>query len=194
MVALYARVSSEQQSKRGTIDSQIAALKERIQADGAQIVEDMCFVDAGVSGATLVRPQLERLRDAAALGAIDRLYILSPDRLARKYAYQALLMEELGSYGVQVVFLNHAIGTTPEESLLLQMQGMISDDAERGIMQSHAAKVAAQLASQQHNAVHYPGSNNEAISASGALNRPRRKPSGNTLSIASSFSDGSTRR
>ncbi|MEX3969027.1 recombinase family protein, partial [Paraburkholderia sp. EG286B] len=73
MVALYARVSSEQQSKRGTIDSQIAALKDRIQTDGAQIVEDMCFVDAGVSGATLVRPQLERLRDAAALGTVDRL-------------------------------------------------------------------------------------------------------------------------
>jgi site-specific DNA recombinase len=127
MVALYARVSSEQQSKRGTIDSQIAALKERIQADGAQIVEDMCFVDAGVSGATLVRPQLERLRDAAALGTVDRLYILSPDRLARKYAHQALLMEELSSCGVQVVFLNHAIGTTPEESLLLQMQGMIAE-------------------------------------------------------------------
>lgn len=127
MVALYARVSSEQQSKRGTIDSQIAALKERIQADGAQIVEDMCFVDAGVSGATLVRPHLERLRDAAALGTIDRLYILSPDRLARKYAHQALLMEELSSCGVQVVFLNHAIGTTPEESLLLQMQGMIAE-------------------------------------------------------------------
>ena len=194
MVALYARVSSEQQNKRGTIESQIAALKERISADGAQIVDDMCFVDAGVSGATLIRPQLERLRDCAALGAIDQLYILSPDRLARKYAHQALLMEEFSACGVQVVFLNHAIGTTPEESLLLQMQGMISDDAERGIMQSRTAKVVAQLASQQHNAVHYPGSNNEAISASGALNRPRRKPSGNTLSIASSFSDGSTRR
>jgi site-specific DNA recombinase len=121
MVALYARVSSEQQSKRGTIDSQIAALKERISADGAQIVEDMCFIDAGVSGATLIRPQLERLRDCAALGAIDQLYILSPDRLARKYAHQALLMEEFSACGVQVVFLNHAIGTTPEESLLLQM-------------------------------------------------------------------------
>ena len=143
MVALYARVSSEQQSKRGTIDSQIAALKERIQVDGAQIVEDMCFVDAGVSGATLVRPQLERLRDAAALGTVDRLYILSPDRLARKYAHQALLMEELSSCGVQVVFLNHAIGTTPEESLLLQMQGMIADDAECGIMQSYTAQAAA---------------------------------------------------
>jgi site-specific DNA recombinase len=36
-------------------------------------------------------------------------------------------MEEFSAGGVQVVFLNHAIGTTPEESLLLQMQGMISE-------------------------------------------------------------------
>lgn len=70
----------------------------------------MRFVDAGVSGATLIRPQLERLRDRAALGLVDRLYVLSPDRLSRKYAHQALLMEELLACGVQVVFLNHAIG------------------------------------------------------------------------------------
>ncbi|MEA3098701.1 recombinase family protein, partial [Caballeronia mineralivorans] len=87
----------------------------------------MCFIDAGISGATLIRPQLERLRDRAALGLVDRLYILSPDRLARKYAHQALLMEEFSACGVQVVFLNHEIGATPEESLLLQMQGMISE-------------------------------------------------------------------
>src|SRR6267154_972609 len=127
MVALYARVSSEQQTKRGTIESQIAALRERIVADDAQLVDDMCFIDAGISGATLIRPQLERLRDRAALGLVDRLYILSPDRLARKYAHQALLMEEFSACGVQVVFLNHEIGATPEESLLLQMQGMISE-------------------------------------------------------------------
>ncbi|WP_454742762.1 recombinase family protein [Cupriavidus necator] len=137
MVALYARVSSEQQNKRGTIESQIAALKERIATDGAQIVDDMCFVDAGVSGATLIRPQLERLRDCAALGAIDQLYILSPDRLARKYAHQALLMEEFSGCGVQVVFLNHAIGTTPEESLLLQMQGMIAEYERAKIAERH---------------------------------------------------------
>lgn len=137
MVALYARVSSEQQNKRGTIESQIAALKERISADGAQIVDDMCFVDAGVSGATLIRPQLERLRDGAAPGAIDQLYILSPDRLARKYAHQALLMEEFSACGVQVVFLNHAIGTTPEESLLLQMQGMIAEYERAKISERH---------------------------------------------------------
>ncbi|WP_062644426.1 recombinase family protein [Caballeronia arationis] len=137
MIALYARVSSEQQSKRGTIDSQIAALKERISADGAQIVDDMCFIDAGVSGATLIRPQLERLRDCPAIGTIDQLYILSPDRLARKYAHQALLMEEFSGCGVQVVFLNHAIGTTPEESLLLQMQGMIAEYERAKIAERH---------------------------------------------------------
>jgi site-specific DNA recombinase len=135
MVAAYARVSSNQQAKSGTIDSQIAALKERIVADGEQIAEEMFFVDAGVSGATLVRPQLEQLRDQAAFGLMDRLYVLSPDRLSRKYAHQVLLMEELSACGVEVVFLNHAVGTSPEEELLLQMQGMISEYERAKIME-----------------------------------------------------------
>lgn len=135
MVALYARVSSDQQAKSGTIESQISALKERIAADGEQIAEDMRFIDAGVSGATLIRPQLERLRDRAALGLIERLYVLSPDRLSRKYAHQVLLIEELSACGVEVVFLNHAIGATPEEALLLQMQGMIAEYERAKIME-----------------------------------------------------------
>ena len=135
MVAAYARVSSDQQAKSGTIDSQLAALKERVASDGEQLAEDMLFADAGVSGATLIRPQLERLRDRAALGMMDRLYVLSPDRLSRKYAHQVLLLEELSSCGVEVVFLNHAIGTTPEEELLLQMQGMIAEYERAKIME-----------------------------------------------------------
>jgi site-specific DNA recombinase len=135
MVAIYARVSSDQQAKSGTIESQLAALRERIVADGEQIAEEMLYVDDGVSGATLIRPQLERLRDRAALGLVDRLYVLSPDRLSRKYAHQVLLMEELSACGVEVVFLNHAIGTTPEEELLLQMQGMISEYERAKIME-----------------------------------------------------------
>jgi site-specific DNA recombinase len=135
MVAAYARVSSDQQAKAGTIESQLAALKERIAGDGEQIAEDMIFIDAGASGATLIRPQLERLRDRAALSLMDRLYVLSPDRLSRKYAHQVLLLEELSACGVEVVFLNHAIGTTPEETLLLQMQGMIAEYERAKIME-----------------------------------------------------------
>ena len=135
IVALYARVSSDQQAKSGTIESQLAALKERIASDGEQIAEELCFIDAGVSGATLIRPQLEKLRDRAAMGLMDRLYVLSPDRLSRKYAHQVLLIEELSACGVQIVFLNHAIGTTPEEELLLQMQGMIAEYERAKIME-----------------------------------------------------------
>jgi site-specific DNA recombinase len=74
LVALYARVSSDQQAKRGTIESQVSIVKERIVADGQEVADEMLFIDAGVSGATLIRPQLERLRDQAALGLIELLY------------------------------------------------------------------------------------------------------------------------
>ena len=81
--AIYARVSSEQQAKANTIASQLAALKERVCADGLSLDNELCFIDEGHSGSVLVRPALERLRDAAYAGGIDRLYVHSPDRLAR---------------------------------------------------------------------------------------------------------------
>ena len=92
--ALYARVSSDQQAAAHTIARQVAALRERVALDGLVLPEAMQFLDEGDSGATFVRPALERLRDVIAAGAIDRLYVHSPDRLARKYAYQVLLVDE----------------------------------------------------------------------------------------------------
>jgi site-specific DNA recombinase len=89
--AIYARVSSEHQAEGGTIASQIAALEARLAQDGLQVTPDHRFVDDGYSGSTLKRPGLERLRDAVASGLVDRLYVQSPDRLARRYAYQVLL-------------------------------------------------------------------------------------------------------
>ena len=126
-VAIYARVSSEQQAQAATIESQIQDLKDRIARDGYELEAEFCFLEDGFTGATLVRPALEQLRDAAYHGGIDRLYVHSPDRLARKYAWQVLLLEELTQAGVEVVFLNHEIGKSPEEDLLLQMQGMIAE-------------------------------------------------------------------
>jgi site-specific DNA recombinase len=126
-VALYARVSSEQQAKDQTIASQVDALRQRVRQDGLAVDEAMCFLDEGCSGSTLLRPALERLRDQAAAGTIDRLYVHSPDRLARKYAYQVLLLDELKRCGVEVVFLNREIGRSPEEDLLLQVQGMVAE-------------------------------------------------------------------
>lgn len=126
--ALYARVSSERQADELTLHSQVAALKRRIEADGYQVESELCFLDEGFSGSTMLRPALERLRDLAYSGVIDRLYVLAPDRLARNYAYQFVLLEELTKHQVQVVFLNDIAGlASPEGNLLLQMQGMIAE-------------------------------------------------------------------
>ena len=125
--AFYARVSSDQQAQEQTIDSQVSALRERIVADGVTTETGLGFIDDGVSGSTLARPSLERMRDAAYAGSFQKLYVHSPDRLARKYAYQVLLLEELRRHGVEVVFLNRSIGVSPEEDLLLQMQGMFAE-------------------------------------------------------------------
>jgi site-specific DNA recombinase len=125
--AIYARVSSDQQAEAGTIASQVAALEERLQQDGLVLEAEFRFLDEGYSGGTLVRPALERLRDTAADGAIDRLYVHSPDRLARKYAYQVLLVDEFQRCGVELIFLNRELGRSPEDDLLLQVQGMVAE-------------------------------------------------------------------
>lgn len=127
LAALYARVSSSQQATTGTIQSQLAALREQAAADGVIIPADREFVDDGYSGATLLRPALEALRDLVAAGGVERLYVHSPDRLARNYAYQVLLLEEFTQAGMSIVFLSRPLGQSPEDDLLLQVQGMVAE-------------------------------------------------------------------
>jgi site-specific DNA recombinase len=134
---LYGRVSGEQQEKEDTIASQLEAVMQRIASDGLECDPDLHFVDDGYSGYILTRPGLERLRDQAAAGVIDRLYVLDPDRLSRKYAYQVLILEELTRCGVEVVFLRNPPGHGPEENLLLQVQGMIAEYERAKIMERY---------------------------------------------------------
>ncbi len=126
-VAIYARVSSEQQSDAKTIESQLSDLRAHVKALGLVLPSEHEFVDNGYSGSTLIRPALEQLRDVVAAGGIDQVYVHCPDRLARNYAHQVLLLEEFLRAGVEVNFLNREVGQTPEDQLLLQVQGMIAE-------------------------------------------------------------------
>jgi DNA invertase Pin-like site-specific DNA recombinase len=126
-VAIYARVSSDQQAERHTIDSQLSDLKARASGDGHCVRDDMLFVDNGHSGTGLVRSALERLRDMVALSAVDVAYVHAPDRLSRSHAHQVLPLGEFARAGTRVVFLNRPIGGSPEDNLLLQLQGMFAE-------------------------------------------------------------------
>jgi site-specific DNA recombinase len=125
--AIYARVSSDRQKENHTIASQTAALINHAQANGYTVPPEWVFQDEGYSGAILVRPGLESLRDLAAEGQIRAVLVYAPDRLSRKYAYQVLLAEEFARCGVELVFFKAPVGASPEDQLLLQFQGMIAE-------------------------------------------------------------------
>jgi DNA invertase Pin-like site-specific DNA recombinase len=127
LVAAYARVSSDKQEKEQTIDSQIDALRRAAEERGWTLLADLVCTDDGRSGATLARPGLDRLRDLVAEGSCAAVLVCSPDRLARNYAYQVLVVDELKRAGCEVVFLNHAFGGSPEQQMLLQMQGVFAE-------------------------------------------------------------------
>ena len=136
--AVYARVSSARQKKDETIGSQTAALREHAASNGLEVPEEWVFEDEGHSGATLVRPALEALRDLVAQGCLDVVLVYSPDRLARKFAYQALLLEEFARAGVRVEFVkNGARGDSPEDQLLVQFQGMFAEYEKAQLMERY---------------------------------------------------------
>ena len=125
--AIYARVSTERQAERGTIGSQVQALRAHLAATGADPAGEYC--DDGCSGARLDRPGLDALRDAAEAGLFEVVWCLSPDRLARSYAYQVLILDELARFGVTVAFTD-APGLDqddPQAKLLTQVQGVIAE-------------------------------------------------------------------
>jgi site-specific DNA recombinase len=125
--AFYARVSSDRQKEQHTIGSQVTALIQYAETHGYAVPSEWQFQDDGYSGATLLRPGLEALRDLAAQGHIEAVLVHSPDRLSRKYAYQVLVAEELARCGVHLVFVHGPSGATPEDALLAQFQGMIAE-------------------------------------------------------------------
>src|ERR687896_1337127 len=128
LAAIYARVSTDRQRDEGTVESQVSELRELASDRGLLVAEEFVFCDEGFSGAVLARPALERLRDRAAEGAFEVLLCHSPDRLARRYAYQVVLLEELQRAGVEVCFAKEPDrGATPEDELLRQFQGMIAE-------------------------------------------------------------------
>lgn len=123
--AIYARVSSERQKDEGTIESQIAELDKAITASG-----DICvkkYIDDGYSGELLERPALDQLRTDAKKGLFSKVYVLSPDRLARKHHYGAIIMEDLVRDGVELVFVNRPIGDSIEDKLLFNVQSVIAE-------------------------------------------------------------------
>jgi site-specific DNA recombinase len=126
-VAVYTRVSTLNQVQAQTIDQQLQRLRAHIETQGWQLLDKHIFRDDGYSGATLNRPGLDKLRDAIRWGEITHLLITDPDRLARKYVHQMILLEEFARFGCHVEFLDHPMSDDPHDQLLLQIRGAVAE-------------------------------------------------------------------
>ena len=126
-VALYARVSTQRQAQADGVAQQLDRLRAHALAQGWTVSDEDIFRDDGFSGAHLRRPGLERLRDRAALRVLDRVLITAPDRLARHYVHQALLLEEIAAAGCEVEFLDRPMSQDPHDQLLLQIRGAVAE-------------------------------------------------------------------
>jgi site-specific DNA recombinase len=126
-VALYARVSTNRQVLTQSIDQQLDRLRQHVAGQGWPLSDDCIFRDDGHSGATLNRPGLDRLRDKVRAAEVDRIVLTAPDRLARNYVHQMVLLEELERTGCQVEFLDRPMTEDPHDHLLLQIRGAVAE-------------------------------------------------------------------
>jgi site-specific DNA recombinase len=125
--AVYARVSTTRQAQAQTIEQQLDRLCAAVAEHGWTLEEQHVYRDDGYSGAGLSRPGLDRLRDHAALAELDLVLVAAPDRLARNYVHQVLLIDELGRHGCQVEFLDRPMSQDPHDQLLLQIRGAVAE-------------------------------------------------------------------
>src|SRR5215216_6339441 len=127
-IALYARVSTSRQQQAQTIDQQLDRLRASVaQHPDWHLADEHIYRDDGYSGAKLNRPGLDRLRDRAAFAAFELILISAPDRLARNYVHQMLLIDELAQRGCQVEFLDRPMSDDPHDQLLLQIRGAVAE-------------------------------------------------------------------
>ena len=125
--AIYARVSTSRQAKTQKADEQVGRLQRYAEREGWSLEGERVYLDEGYSGASLNRPGLDALRDAAAMAEFEVVLITAPDRLARKYVHQVLLLEELQGRGCRVEFVERPMSQDPNDQLLLQIRGAVAE-------------------------------------------------------------------
>src|SRR5919108_86092 len=127
-VAAYARVSTDRQQQAQTIEQQVQLLRSYVshQPEWA-LADEHIFRDDGYSGARLQRPGLDALRDQVARAAFDVVLIPAPDRLARHFVHQMVVLEEWERAGIQVVFIDRPPSRDPHEQSVTQIRGAVAE-------------------------------------------------------------------
>ncbi len=125
LIAVYARVSTDRQENEKTVENQLMVLREYVEKNSYNIASE--YVDEGWSGDILARPELDRLRMDAKNKMWDAVLVYDPDRIARRYSYQELIMDELKELGMEIIFITTASPKNSEEKILHGVKGLFAE-------------------------------------------------------------------
>ena len=125
LISTYARVSTARQEEERTIEVQLGTLRDFARERGYTIVKE--YIDDGWSGDILARPSLDQLREDAKKKMWQAVLIYDPDRLARRYSYQELVMDELRDMGLEVMFITVPSPKNSEEKILHGVRGLFAE-------------------------------------------------------------------
>lgn len=122
MIAIYARVSTEDQLKGYSIEGQIEDCKRLIGTN-----EFLQYIDEGITGEIINRPALMRMQEDIEKGLITKVVCYDPDRLSRKLSVQLLLTEHFHKHEVELQFVKHDYKDNAEGNLFFQVRGAFSE-------------------------------------------------------------------
>ena len=132
-VILYARVSSEEQTKKGySLSGQLRMLREHAEETGHQVLAEE--VDDGYEGDSLWRPGIDSIRRRVAEGGMDLVLATERDRISRKRGYTFVLEEEFREHGCALRALEDKDEESAEERLMR--------DIKDGFAEYEHAKIA----------------------------------------------------
>lgn len=121
LIAVYARVSTSAQEVQETIEAQLLEVHKFAEENGYVIVRE--YRDEGWSGDVLARPGLDELRIDAKKHIWEAVLIYDPDRLARRYTYQEIVMDELMERGIQTLFVTIPPIKDGNDQLMYEIRG-----------------------------------------------------------------------
>ena len=146
IAAIYARVSTEDQGKGYSIPTQIEACQRLAQQEGYHVPESHIFIDDGISGTTLDRPALRRLRELSPPRPLRQSSFWTR-RLSRKMGKLLVLTDELQAANIPLLCVSHPVEYGPEGMLFFQMRGVIAEyEREKALERMHRGEWAVSKA------------------------------------------------
>ena len=129
LIAFYGRVSTSLQEEQKTIETQLMAMNDfadkKFGKGNYTVVKE--YLDEGWSGDNIVRPSLDQLRVDAKKKIWDAVIIYDPDRLARRYSLQELVMDEIKDVGIEVIFVTVSTPKNIEDKILYGVRGLFAE-------------------------------------------------------------------